>query len=472
MSFGKQDAHLANIGGYGATSSQQMGNASRRQSGPRKGLPSWANNFSPNEGQPDSIRLIPGEYDAERINATTGEIYSEKVPWMEFTEHFHATNKKSIICSAGIHRDNDWKKAQPCRGCDIWREDLQERQRIERETGVKPQGPKRMSKQTKYAFLVLDMGDFFKGFRLDERGQPRSNSSTGQRYTDWIKYFDPSQPEYVLAYHESVRTQKPMEWKHGLIQSWPVGYGQFNVISGYVDLIQRHCRSCGGMECLHTSTWVCPFCSAPTFQAGASTLPQDEVKKLVNQIKVCTNCNQQAYPKAVTHCRYCQNPVPANLYDVDLRVYQTRVNKTPQLQIPWSSQPKAIDPSFTDSLAKIPELVKKFAPTPYEEQVTLFGQPTQQMQAVAPPQQQWVGGGYPQAPAFAQPPPPMGYGQPHQQPPPLYPPQPQYAQQPQYPPPPQQPYQPQYAPQQPPQPPQPPQQYYSGYPPSTGYPQS
>lgn len=286
----------------------------------------------------------------------------------------------------------------------------------------------------------------------------------------------------MLAYHESMRTQKAMEWRHGLVQSWPVGYGQFNVISGYVELIQRHCKSCGNQDCLHTQTWVCPYCSAPTFQAGESTLPPDEVKKLVSQLKGCFNCQQLAYPKPVLHCRYCANPAQANLYDVDLRVYQTRVNKTPQLQIPWSSQPKPVDTSYAEALKKVPDLPKKFADTPFEEQVTLFGHPSQQpQQQPAPNQQGWNGGyatpNYTQAPAFMQQPPaPMGY-QPqapqYQQPPypqPQYPPQqPQYAP-PQY----QQAPQPQYqqAPQYPPQPQQQAPQYYSGYPTPPLYPQS
>jgi hypothetical protein len=425
LSYGKEDSHLANIGGYGASTSQMMGNAARRQSGPRRGAPAWANNFQPTEGSLSLIRLIPGDFVAERVNSDTGEVYTERVPWFEYREHFHATNKQSIICSGGIHW-MDEKKAKPCRGCDIWREDQKERWRIEREKGVKPTGPKRISAVNKYAFYTLDTGWFFKGSRLDEHGRPILSKSNNQPYVDWIKYIDAMQPEYIVAYNEVARVGKQLEWVQGRLLTWPTGYGQFTALSGYVELIQKHCASCGGQNCLQNTGWMCPRCSCPTFQAHEQTLPTDEVKRLTSKEVLCRNCQLFAYPKAVLHCQYCQNPKQAGLYDVDLQVHQVRVNKNPQLQITWSSGPKPVDPLFSEQLKNLPDMQKKFSATKYEEQVSKFGAapPPAHVQNQAP---QWGQqppnapqgyATYPGHPGYAQPPAPQGYN-------PGYPPAPQ-----------------------------------------------
>lgn len=434
MSFGKQDGHLAKIGGYGATQTQQMGNASRRQSGPRKGSPVWANNFQPSEGSPDYIRLIPGEYDAERIDETSGQLFMESVPWFEYTEHYHGTNKSSITCSGGVFRMTDRKKAKPCRGCDIWREDFDERKRIEQQSGIKPQGPNRISFSSKYVFLVLDMAWFFKGYRLDEHGRVRVNKNTNQPYTDWIKYNQEHHNEYLYASGEAARSGKQLEMRNGMVQTWPLGFTQFGTLSGFADVVQKHCRSCGNQNCISTTGWACPTCNAPSVE---TTLSQEDLKKLVSKTLRCRHCNNIGYPKAIQQCGYCPNPQPANLYDVDMQVQTVKVNKTRQLIFPWMSAPRQVDQTYSDALKKLPDVLKKFSPTSYEEQIAMFGHPANQGQAPAPHGQQPQQGpqqGPPQhnyqTPAFGQP--PQGNWPPIQ---PMMPAQPaqQWGQQPQQP---------------------------------------
>jgi hypothetical protein len=413
MSFGKNDGHLTRIGGYGATQSQQMGNAMRRQYGPRKGSPSWANNFQPSEnGTPDLIRLIPGDFDAERINETTGEIFYEKVPWFEATEHYHATMKKSTICSAGVAR-MDKKRAKPCRGCDISHEDYNERKRIANEKGLKSvEHPNRISMSSKWVFLVLDMAWFFKGNRLDEHGRVQVNKNTGQAYTDWIKYDQNHHNEYLYASGEAQRNGKQVEMRHGMVQTWPLGFNQFGTINGWADVVQKHCRSCGNQNCVQTAGFSCGTCNAPT---NDSSLPPNELKQLVSKPLRCRHCGTVDYPKPIMSCAYCPNPVPANLYDVDMQVQQTKVQGKRQLIIPWISNPRPVDPAFAEALKKLPDAAKKFAPTPYEEQVAIFGPPpgqhAPQPYGQAQPPQGF--GAYPAGPPQGYP--QQGYQQPPQQ---------------------------------------------------------
>lgn len=434
MSFGKDDQNLARIGTYGATSSQQMGNATKRQSGPRRGPPPWANNYQPREGVADTIRLIPGNYAAERIDKNTGQVFTEQVPWFEYNDHFHGGIKKGMTCSGGIHR-MDRKKSSPCRGCDIWREDANERRRIEAEKGVKPKAPDRVSFSSKYAFNCLDTGWFFKGYRYDDNGRVKVGNN-GQAYMDWIKYDDQSYGVYQATQRDLSQQGKAVETQQGLIRPWQVGFTHFNILIGFSDMIQKHCRNCGGMNCIQTQSWVCPHCTAPTLQGAESTMPADKLKELVNGIIMCRNCKQQGYPKPVQQCSHCSTPTPATLYDVELQIMLIKTGeKSSVINLLGVSPPKPIDGAFAELLKKLPDLERKFAPTPYDEQVALFGpapavkdasqfQPQQQPQGYAQPQGWGAPQGYGQAPAFG------GHQQPQYQQP-QQPPQPQF-QQPQY----------------------------------------
>lgn len=403
MSFGKDDSNLGRIGTYGATA-QQMGNASRRQSVARKGSPPWANNYQPSTGSPDTIRLIPGDFEAERINKDTGAVFTEKVPWKEYTEHFHGGIKKGMTCSGGVFRMADRKRAQPCRGCDIWREDFNVRQQIEREKGVRPQQPNRVSFSNKYAFIALDMGWFFKGFRYDENGRPKVGSN-GQAFMDWIKYNDQNYNIYAATQRDLAVQNKAVETQQGLVRSWPVGQTQFEALTGFAEMAQKHCKNCGGMNCIHVQSYNCPHCQAPTFMSHETTMPADKIKEVVNGITVCRNCRQPGYPQAINSCQHCSNPSPATLYDVDLQIQSMKVNKTYQLHLAGMSNPKPIDGAFAELLKKLPELDKKFAPTPYDEQIALFGPPPSGAGTGVASQQQFT-----QAPQ--QPPQQQHYGQP------------------------------------------------------------
>lgn len=385
MSYGKNDGHLTRIGGYGASSAQQMGNATRRQQGPKKGSPSWANNFEPSDGTPDYIRLLAGNYQAERINSDTGQEYVEDVPWFECAEHYHGGNKRSTICSAGVHY-MDQKKAKPCRGCDIWHEDMRERRAIEDRTGVKPQSPNRISRSSQYVFLVLDMCWYFKGFQLDDNQRVMVNQNSGKPFEVWMKYNQDYQNEYAYMQWHTQQQGKQLEWRNGMVKTWPVRFTQFGVLKGYADVVQNHCKSCGGQNCIRTNGWICPNCSAPTI---SSSMPHDEMKKLVSQAIYCNHCRTMAYPRAVQSCMNCPNPVQANIYDVDMQVQMTRVNKTKQLIIPWMSPPRPVDPQYAEAMKKLPDVVQKFAPTPMEEQISKFGQPNYNNQQGAPQQQGW-----------------------------------------------------------------------------------
>lgn len=410
MSYGKNDAHLQRIGGYGASTSQQMGNAMRRQRGPQKGSPSWANNFQPREGIADTIRLIPGEFQNERVDETSGQIFMETTPWFEATEHYHGTLKKSIICSAGVFR-MDQKKRKPCRGCDISHEDYQERRRIESEKGVKVQNPNRVSMSSKYVFLVLDMAWFFKGYQLDEHNRVKVNPNTNQPYQDWLKYDSENHNAYLFAGNTAQQQGKQLEMRQGMVRSWPLGFTQFGALNGYADVVQKHCRSCGNQNCINIVGWSCPTCNAPTIE---TSLPPDEVRKLVSKPLRCRHCQNTAYPKATHSCMYCPNPAPASLYDVDMQVQivkDGRGNKT--LIFPWVSGPRPIDPAYAKALEKKPDIEKKFAPTPYEEQVAKFGPAPGAHQVPAPHGQPQYGQQPPQAFGAY---PTAGYGAPPAQP--------------------------------------------------------
>jgi ribosomal protein L37E len=410
MSFGKDNNNLVRIGAYGASSAQKMGNATRKVHVARKGSPPWANNYRPSQGVPDHIRILEGNYQVEKIdeNSTEGATYLEEVGWWEHTEHYHATMKKSIICSAGPHRRSK-KLAQPCRGCDIYWEDYNERERIRQETGQKVQNPNRISMSSKYTFNVLVYGNFFKAPRMDEHGRTKVKQN-GQAFMDWVKYRGPQDDQ---AYHTSQEKQE------GLVMAWPVGYNQFITLRQYADMVSHHCLNCGQQNCVYVQQWVCPACTAPLMELTASSLNPEQIQELVSQPNTCRNCNTRAYPQAVHGCSSCNNPRPARLYDVDLMLQTIKSNNSRQLMVTWVGAPSGIDPKYSDIVSKAADLSTKFAPTPMEQQISIFGPATQDIASAQQPpyapqfqnQGQWQPQGPPQGQVPYQP-----QGQPQGQP--------------------------------------------------------
>jgi len=401
MSFGKDPNQLATIGGYGASMTQQMGNATRKQPSSRNGAPFWANTFKPSTGTPDEIRVIPGSYTIQRVNE--GVVYEEQLPWFECTEHYHGGLSRSVLCSAGVHR-MDRNKREPCCGCEMYWEDYMIRKEREKETGNKVTKPNRVSMRSLYVFNVLDLGYFFKAPQRDENGHLKLNPQDGKPYMVWTKYVGQHQAAEANA--------QGAEGHWGHVMSWPLGRDHFNMLSSYSDLISKNCLSCGGHSTIVTRHWSCNNCHAVLLDPWTANMPPEKVQEFTQQPVRCGTCGTTAYPHEEHHCSNCQYPRPATIFDVNLHVKRQKDPSTQRVQliIPQFSNPQGLPPHFADALQKLPDLAKRYAPTPYNEQLTLFQQASahDQAQAGQTPTHQAYGAGMAPPGGYGAPPPAQG----------------------------------------------------------------
>jgi hypothetical protein len=392
MSYGKEDAHTNRIT---ASMSQQMGNARRFHTGGKQGAPAWANRYYPTKVGSDTIRLVPGKYEIQRL-LENDQVITEVVPWYECTEHYYASIKQGIVCSGGVFRDHKTKK-EPCEGCEMFWADWQERNDIKQRTGQKVTNPNRVSKSNRFIFHVLDMGYWFKGPDFDDNGLPRKDDK-GNQYTKWIKYNQANpQHGYLLS---QVTDEKDKRW--GRLLDWNMGRDHFGVLTKYADYTGANCASCGGIDCLQVQRWYCPGCHADMFDPQQLMLPAQALQELTSRPSVCRGCRGLYYPAEHLRCVNCPNGVRASIFDVDLTLMaqEDPQNKGTQLCFLNVSAPKGIPDHFQDLLQKLPDLKVKYAPTSLADQRTKFqrakpgGQPPAAGAAHALPPPAPPGGAY------------------------------------------------------------------------------
>lgn len=385
MSFGKDPSHLDNVGQYGASMSQRMGNAQRRPPKTGGGRPYWVDQYQPSKTQQDTIRILPGNYEIQRVD-DQGNIYTENCAWFEFVEHYSAITKTGGVCSAGPE-GLPRKDQKPCEGCDIFWEDWRERKDVEDRTGTKPKTPNRISRSSKYAFNILDTGYFYKRPQTNKDGTLRVNPKDGTPYTEWVKW---------EGQHQNAEAAAATEARYGRILQWTPGRDHFGVLNKQADIIGCNCKSCGGQSTIYTWTWNCAGCQQVLIDPQTAGMTPEQLKDATQQHTTCQNCGHVGYPFEVVGCTNCQNPVRTSLFDVNLNITrQVDSNNRSQLLIPSFSAVCEIDPQFHDLLQKLPDLSRKYSPTKYADQAQKYGasaghQPppqNQQQQSGPPPGQ-------------------------------------------------------------------------------------
>lgn len=365
MAFGKDDRHLSSIPTYGGSMLQKAANATRRRqsAGNRGGgRPYWSDNFKPSERRPDIIRIIPLECKTQR--AEDDQLVEEVTPWVEYVEHYHGGLSRSTICSGGPFRNNK-KLRDPCYGCDIYWDDYQTR----KDSGSLKTNKGKISYAPKYAFAVIDMGTFHKVAQTDAHGNVKM-SPKGEPYTEWEKC--------VGQGCQGCRTA--IETKKGHAQPWAMAKAHFNQLNGTAEYIGGCCVTCGGREVVSTVMWQCsnPQCGDLIVDMSTSTLTLDQIQELVYKPYTCRECQTTNYPEEVIQCVNCtptgREPRRASIFDVNMQVklQKTGNNDTTTLQVLSFSDPCGVEAEFEHLLTALPDLEKRFAPTPLNIQAEQF----------------------------------------------------------------------------------------------------
>lgn len=368
MPFGKDRNGLGNVAPFGANTSfsqraaffREQQNSQRQRTGGGGGM--FADRFKPttDPNKFDEGRLIKGDYEFTGCDKDRN-IYTYKLEYWPYTEHFDGRNEKSTYCSAGIFK-NFKDHRDPCSGCDLFWET--------REKGPGGRGKSRVSNQDKYAFNFLHYNPYHKTPQIDRQtGQIRTNPENGEAYTEWTACqgrlcpFCPQKLETIPA-----RTLK-----------WEMGYSHFAALTtNYQNAIGNTCKSCGAKDSIYTLAYTCSnsICGEAIIDMADTTLRDEDIFKIKNAPVLCAHCKQEGWLNEVFKCNGCNAPQRCDIFDVDIKIQRAPTGKgdgnaTNLIVSSWSS-PGPIDPRFT-SLIKTYDMPKIYAPTALDVQARLFG---------------------------------------------------------------------------------------------------
>ncbi len=380
MSFGKNPEQLNRVVPYGGNLSQRARHLSQAKQQSRSSggaAPYWVETFKVPTDHARFGRLIPGQYIQEV--SFDGQTV-EKIPYeyVMFKEHFMGGHvNRGGICSSGPLFSNRQLR-QPCRGCDIFWEDVEVR-KAKKAAGDKTKGPNRISTRDMFAFTWWDYGIWYHTPRRDGNGQPVLDQSNNPRF-DWVMG-----QENDPRYHGC-------EMKYGHLIAWPMGDTYKETLLSANDYIMQDCSNCGGRGVIQFVSKNCGGCGSVVYDASTSMTPEQRTS-IDNNPYQC-QCGFNGFLTETINCAQCGNGRRASIFDVDLQI--TSVGSKGQqtfLQILNRSEPRPVqvqDPSVLAAIQPL-DLIKKFSPTPINKQI------------------EWWGSGQPTAPAPQTPQAPMGH---------------------------------------------------------------
>jgi len=371
MAFGKAKVNNMNL-------RQSMRRGTKRGSsggGGGRSAPFYVNKYQPPvKGPADIIRLIPGQFPTQRIDhdnkdfarSPDGEPVVDNLPYYKYISYFHATKQKSLIGSEGPL--GEFKgKAAPCIAADwFWWEWRQ------RQASGNKDHPKSISRSEKFALTVLVQAPFYQVPQVDKNtGAVRVNENTKEPYYDLKQGSVRGNDEYAAAGYKK---------KDGHRQHWSLSYGHWQVLNDFSDGLARHCRACGGHDCIEEVALLCQNCGEAIVIMAETSLSDEDLTRLRNEEVQCPNCKHMGYLEDAIQCTQCDHGEPATIFDFDLEVKRTPTansenSQQTTLNILRAIGPRPIDSKYGEDLRKALNLPKIFTPTPLDVQRKMFGDP-------------------------------------------------------------------------------------------------
>lgn len=364
MAFGKNAEDLNKVRGFGASSARDIqrrtheyNQAREDQRAPRGGGNRFSNIFRPSLEEYTLVRLVPGMFEVP-IGYKDGTISPMTLEYFPFIEHYHATLKKSSVCSGGpLHFTRT--KREPCVGCDkYWGERPTE---VDPGTGKKKKGP--MSKRDMVVFTVVHLTPHHKTASVDREGKVRMNEETNEPYYDWVE----------CAGRVCPMCKEGLEKKPAMRKHWPMGTSHFSLLMGeFADQIAGSCGGCGGRDTIATNAWICNKCGEAIVDMSETSLPDEEIKKISSEKIRCGHCGNTDYLEEVISCTDCSDAHRATIYDADISVKRASTGTGDQTVLMMNKFFVRPLEEMYKEYAQPFDLPKIYVPTPLETQVQIY----------------------------------------------------------------------------------------------------
>ncbi len=255
--------------------------------------------------KPIWLRISPEQlYTQEIYDRQEKKVVEVTNPWFEHVTHFVPSRERSMICSAGAHRD------QPCRGCSI-RTDFYNRIRAqEQATQVKDEKKRKsppVQAATRYGMAVTVIEKIFSLPQMGKGGKPKTNRD-GQ--TIMTNVPAPLSGLPLLK-------QKEMEGTFGYNFHWGFGTQHLAQLADIDQSLWNICGNCAND--LMATEFHCVECQAVVYSDENGVVGSDLRAVRENGMK-CGNCGFEGFTQPLISCTGCTDAKEGSLLSFDLQI--------------------------------------------------------------------------------------------------------------------------------------------------------
>lgn len=264
--------------------------------------------------KPIWIRISPEQlYTQEVYDRQEKKVIEVTNPWYESVTHFVPSRKRSMICSAGAHRD------QPCRGCSI-RTDFYNRVRAqEQSTQVRDKDKRKdppVQAATRYTMAVTVIE---KVLALPQmaNGKPKTNRD-GATIMNNV-------PAPLSGLN--IMKQKEQPGVFGYNFHWGFGSHHLAQLADIDQSLWNVCASCASD--LMATEFHCTECQTVVYVDDNGAVGSD-LRTIRESVLKCSHCQHEGYAQPLISCTGCASPAEGSLltFDLQLRAVPLDDNKS------------------------------------------------------------------------------------------------------------------------------------------------
>ncbi len=259
------------------------------------------NRFYPNE-KAIWLHITPFQaWDQLVYDHDSASVIKVRRTWLQTTKHYHPGSKRTLICSAGPHRD------QPCFADAVRREHYLKLDKIEERMGVRPKDEPPVGVANQYTFSIVVMENILSVPAWDKKTGEARKSKAGNAIYNYVPEplakLDPAQPLANL--------QKTFGGRFHM----SIGKAALLQILQFDEEMKNYCKHCA--TSLVADSVICPDCEA-SYSVGDAMGGEDLIE--LRQKHLSCTCGYEGGMQPRLTCTGCGNADEGRLTDFDIRL--------------------------------------------------------------------------------------------------------------------------------------------------------
>lgn len=280
--------------------------------------------------------------------------------WFQSTKHYHPRTKRSLICSAGPHRD------QPCYADAIRNAHFDRMREFAEQHGHRPADEPPVGVSNQFSFSIVVMEDIYKVKAIDKKtGRPRLSKAGKEIFN--------ARPGPFVSLEER-KTGVKSSFGHRFHMS--LGKTHVLQLLQFDEEMLNYCGHCATP--MTACNVVCPDCEATYALPGV--VGGEDLTEARQTSFNCTQCHYEGPMQPQLECSGCGDPEEGSLNGFEFRIKREKVGEKQSIlkivgvRMPFSA---ITDPEVRENAEKMVnnplDLYTIFAPTPLADQQKVLG---------------------------------------------------------------------------------------------------